>query len=50
MFKRCHGYLQNHTEFKTRIVKIILFGAAHTYIAYVGEYSPRNRRKEKLCW
>ena len=52
-FIRSRGSLENHTRFKTIMVKIytgfqtkmaqkpcIPFGAAHTYIAYIGEYPP----------
>ena len=51
-FLRPHGSLKNHTRFKTIMVKnlypfsdqngpnTIPFGAAHTYIAYIGEYPP----------
>ena len=47
-FIRSRGSLENHTRFKTIMVKIyfsdqngsktIPFGAAHTYIAYIGKY------------
>ena len=52
-FIRSRGSLENHTRFKTVIKgqnlypfsdqngsKTIPFGAAHTYIAYIGEYPP----------
>ena len=52
-FIRSRGSLENHTRFQTIMVKIILylfsdqnaskaipFGAAHTYIADIGEYIP----------
>ena len=47
-FIRSQGFLENHTRFKTDLYpfsdqngsKTISFGAAHTYIAYIGEYSP----------
>ena len=47
-FIRSRGSLENHTQFKTIIYpfsdengsKTIPFGAAHTYIACIGEYPP----------
>ena len=55
-FIRSRGSLENDTRFKTIMVKIytrfqtktaqktIPFGAAHTYIAYIGEYPPGKWR------
>ena len=55
MFIRSHGSLENHTRFQTIMVnmytrfqtetaqKTIPFGAAHTFIAEIGEYPPGGK-------
>ena len=54
-FIRSRSSLKNHTRFQTKMgnlsvypflnqrgPKIITFGAAHTYMAYIREYAPRE--------
>jgi len=46
-FVHSRSTLGNHTRFHTEMIKVytIPFGAAHTYMAYIGEYPPPRAKK-----